>query len=148
MDYDLNASRYDLNRPHNPWEHFTRRHEDKHYVEDASRLCPSLNVLTPNVVEAFLAHKRKLIENPIPRQRQVLRDFLKGVEVPQATALPRYVEADIKANSTDNDIALLDDRQRHSGCAKSIGKPCSDCRIFSTNLKIPELLKRLGEEVG
>ncbi|KAI8936255.1 hypothetical protein NX059_006677 [Plenodomus lindquistii] len=142
-------SHHDIVRPHNPWERFTARKEENHVAEDISRLCPSPQTTTSTVIERFMTHKQKLQDRPIPRQRQLLRDFLAGcTRQPSSVSQQRYFEADIIDSSATRDIALLDDRQRHSNCAKLIGNDCPACVVFSKNLSIHELFLRLQAKLS
>jgi hypothetical protein len=146
MSHDAYSLRYDLSRLHNPWEKFTQRDTKKHRAEDRSPLCPA-TASNPNVIKLFLTHGSHALNDPVPCQRQLLRDFLTAAAplapAPQAT----YLDA-VHGLSTDADIALLDDRERHMGCAKIIDQPCGDCRIFSQDLTVPQLCTRLRDEVG
>lgn len=146
MEY-LVRPHYDLNRPHNPWEQFTRRDETKHGAEDGpnSRLClPSKT--TVEVVQLFMAHKRQDFDKPIPRQNQILKDFLDEVKATPSST-PCYVGVDIRSNCKNGDIALLDDRQRHPKCAKVIGQTCPQCQVYFAEISIPDMYTRLGDQV-
>lgn len=148
MAYELNGSHHELYRPHNPWERFTQRHDENHLPEDRFRLVPPPhNVSTSAVIDALLTHDQvSSPDQPIPRRRQLLRDFLS--EAVSGRGLNCHVDEDIVKSSSSRDIALLDDRQKHEGCAKPIGKQCDDCQIYSNNVTIPNLYLRLKEEVS
>ena len=147
MAYEPGGSLHELSRPHNPWQEFTLRNEAKHRAEDVSRLCTSTQATTTEIIEQFLNHDRQRLDEQVPRRRQVLKDFLHEV-VPPSLGAARYYFDDIERHSTDVDIALIDDRQKHEDCAKKIRKPCNECRVFSKTLKIPALCQRLKEEVN
>jgi hypothetical protein len=164
MDPNVNIFPHELNRAHtlhNPWEKFTHRNESGHYAEDASRL-HSLQQATSSsqtttlpqitsvaVIDGFLGHNRKLLDNPIPRQRQLLREFLAGSIVQSSrNSSHRNFDADISDSSNSGDIALLDDRQKHPDCMKSNRRACPDCVVFSTSLTVPQLLQRLQDQVS
>ncbi|KAF2131374.1 hypothetical protein P153DRAFT_193815 [Dothidotthia symphoricarpi CBS 119687] len=119
---------------------------DKHHAEDTSRLCSSPQTTSSDVIHDFMNNGRKLLDHPIPRQRQILRDFLNEAVIPHLPNSPRCFGADIVDSSTGADIALLDDRQKHLDCAKSIRKTCAACHVFSNNLNIPQWYQRLREE--
>lgn len=146
MAFELDSSPHEPFRPHNPWEKFTIRDEKKHYAEDQSRLCPLPQISALEAIEKFLGHGCTKLDEPILRKRQLVRDFLKEIiSGPPNTST--YVEASISSSSSATDIALLDDRQKHKHCAKLIGQQCNECNIFSSNLTIPQLFRRLREEV-
>jgi hypothetical protein len=139
----------EFRRLHNPWEKFSQRLVERHLAEDESRLCPpQVPISTSEVVARFLSHGYTRLDEAIPRKRQLLRNFLEETITPQQMGMPNSVEHDIRDGSVSGDIALLDDRQKHERCAKSIGQLCSVCRIFSRKLSIPELYQRLQEKVS
>jgi hypothetical protein len=138
------GSWYELSRPHNPWEKFTRRDEKKHVAED-SRLCPS-TATTSDVIRLFLAHGIHRLDDPVPRQRQLLKDFLNAA-VPSAPSSSMTYSDEVQKHSTHNDIALLDDRSRHLECAKMIGQPCTICYIVPKNFTISELCTHMRDVV-
>jgi hypothetical protein len=169
MSQDLHSSRYELSRPHNPWEKFTHRDEKKHHAENslAFRLGRSRFLITSTppvsnsppqtsteVIEVFLTQGSHRLNDPVPRQRQLLKDFLQAADPVLSASSPlvqssatTYYDS-VKLCSSPSDIALLDDRNNHPGCARRIGKACSDCYICSKKLSIPELCTHLQGEVS
>ncbi|KAF1956057.1 hypothetical protein CC80DRAFT_67834 [Byssothecium circinans] len=144
MAYESVSETY---RPHNPWEKFTQRTVANHHAED-SRLCPpQLPISTTEVIQRFLSHGYIRLDQAIPRKRQLLRDYLEETINVRQIGGASVVEHDIVAKSKSADVALLDDRQKHDRCAKLIGQVCNSCQILSTNLTIPELYRRLQQEV-
>jgi hypothetical protein len=135
-------------QPHSPWKKFTYRQEAKHHPEDDLRLCTP-DQTSAQIIERFLSPERDKIhlDELVPRRRQVLRDFLNEVVPAVQRGIGPYLQ-DVERYSNDDNIALVDDRQNHEGCDKVIGKPCSDCLIFSRLICIPELCVRLQEKVG
>jgi hypothetical protein len=158
MDPNINIFPHELNRAHtlhNPWENFTHRNESGHCAEDASRLhtlqqaTSSSRITSVAVMDGFMGHNRKLLDNPIPRQRQLLREFLAGSIVQSSrNSSHRNFDVDISQSSNSEDIALLDDRQKHPDCVKSNRRACPDCVVFSTSLTVPQLLQRLQDQVS
>lgn len=148
MSIEANGSGLENNRPYDPWEKFRTRNEAKHRAEDHSRLCP-VQVTSLDVIHTFFSHENRRLDEPIPRRRQLLRDFLKEAVVSTPTGPHPLYENDVTQGSTDTSIALLDDRQNHAGCAKLIFQPCNTChgQIFSRNLTISALCDRLKLEV-
>jgi hypothetical protein len=142
MDHDTHRSRYEPFRLHNPWEAFINRHEGKH---GASRLC-SPTQTTSEVIDKFLAHERTLLDEPVPRRWEVLREFLHEITRQSTNTTCPYTE-DIERHSRIHDIALVDDRRRHEECKTVAGYPCNDCQKFSESMKITELCKRMQKEV-
>jgi hypothetical protein len=137
---------YEPSRPHNPWERFTQLKEKNICAVYLKRLCPSTST-TSDVIKLFLLHDIHLLDDPVPRQRQRLKDFLNAVMSSTSSSSVTYLD-DVQMHSKIDDIALLDDRNKHIRCAKTIGQPCDDCYIFSKNLTIPEFCVRLRDKVG
>ncbi|KAF2869772.1 hypothetical protein BDV95DRAFT_86163 [Massariosphaeria phaeospora] len=146
MAYDLDSSRSELVRLHNPWEKFIQRDETKHHG-DAARLNPT-QAQTSTVIHQFMTHDSNQLDIPIPRKQQTLRDFLNESIIKAARGQNRTVENDVDDASLSTDIVLLDDRQKHPTCAKNYGKQCRECNIYSKNLTIPLLFCRLKEDVS
>jgi hypothetical protein len=171
MPHNLQSSPYELGRPHNPWEKFTRRDEKKRRLEHMLQYrlgrLPFQVTPTPlptnlptkttaEIIEQFLSYGSHRLDDPVPRQRQLLQDFLKAA-IPMAVSASsspsssrpqgNYLD-DIKLRSTDRDIALIDDRNNHKDCARKIGMSCTGCYIFSENVSIPDLCIRLRGEVS
>jgi hypothetical protein len=159
---------HDLSRLHNPWEKFTHRDEKKHNAENdlTFRLGrpPYQSVLpqtpqplstntTTEVIELFLDYGSKSLDDPVPRQRQLLKDFLQASNSPlpslsSLTPTTTYID-DVNLRSSVGDIALIDDRNYHPYCARKIKQQtCSDCYIHSKKLAIPELCTHLQGEVS
>lgn len=145
MAYD---PRPDLCQSYNPWQRFTQRDVAKHNAEDGVCFCPPHTPISAaEVINRFLGHGFNTLDEAVPRKRQLLRDFLEeAITIPRNA--PRIVEQDISATSRSIDVALLDDRQNHERCAKRVSQVCNDCNIFSKNLSILELYKRLQEDVS
>jgi hypothetical protein len=170
MSHDLYNSHHELNRPYNPWERFTLRDENKHRVDSELRFrlgrapfqlpipSPTSTVqplptrATAEVIELFLTFDSHHLYDDIPRQRQLLRDFLTAVTLSlPATSSPRQTDtyiADVKRCNSIHDIALIDDRNYHDGCARKIGRVCTECHIVSKKVSIPDLCSRLEDEVS
>ena len=147
MQTDLSSFVHELGRPHDPWEKFVQRNDARHRAEDDFRLCPQ-DATSLDVINHFFSNESRKIDDPIPRRRQLLREFLQEVLLPcHMGPQPRY-ELDIQRRSSPNHIVLLDDRQRHQGCSKVILQPCTICQIFSRNLTVSELCDRLKQEVS
>lgn len=142
MAYDQKT---EFHRPYNPWEKFTRRDEAKHTAEDILLCRPGTPITTAEVIHSFLTHGYNQLDQAVPRKRQLLRDFLE--EVINSRRVHSTVDQDIFTTSRNNDVALLDDRLKHERCARSIGQACNHCTVFSKNLTIPDLYKRLQEKV-
>jgi hypothetical protein len=135
-------------QPDSPWKKFTHRQEAKHRPEDDRRLCtPSLT--SAEVIERFLSFERDKIhlDELVPRRRQILRDFLNEVILGAPRGTGPYLH-DVERYSSDDNIALVDDRQNHEGCGRLSRKICDDCMIFSRSVGIPELCLRLQEMVS
>lgn len=170
MSQDIVGSQYEFTRLHNPWEKFTRRQEHKHRAENdiEFRLCrplpgphnaipsTSLPTLPPKstteVIELFMSHGSHRLDDPVPRQRQLLKDFLNAVHRTNATSLNpisthTYI-IDVGLQSSPEDIALIVDRNYHNDCASKIGKTCTDCRVFSKQVLIPYLCDHLRDRVS
>jgi hypothetical protein len=137
---------HELSRPHNPWEKFTQRDEKKHVADDVSRLCPPASI-TSDVIKLFLTHGMHPLDEAVPRQRQLLKEFLNAVMISASASSVTYLD-DVQDRSTIVDIALLDDRNKHIGCVKMTAQQCVGCHIFSKNLTIPEFCMRLRDAVG
>ncbi|KAH6838454.1 hypothetical protein BKA58DRAFT_395667, partial [Alternaria rosae] len=135
-----------VHHPHSRWQKFTYRQEKRHRPEDDLRLC-NPGQTSSQVIERFLSPERDKIhlDQVVPRQRQILRDFLREVIPAASRRIYPYLQ-DVERYSSDDSIALLDDRQNHEGCEKISGKPCNDCVIFSRSVCIPELCARLQEK--
>jgi hypothetical protein len=158
---------HDLGRLHNPWEKFTRRDEKKHNAENdlAFRLGQPSYQLAPTsppqplstrstieVIDLFLGFGSKSLDEPVPRQRQLLRDFLLASDPPLPSLSPStptttYID-DVELRSSVGDIVLTDDRNYHEDCARKVKQTCSDCYIYSQKLTIPELCTHLQGEVS
>jgi hypothetical protein len=146
MGHERAGINHESSRLHNPWETFTRRDENKHRLEDTSRLC-SPQTKSQDVIEKCFAFENRRLDEFVPRRTQILRDFLGKLphglvpsDLPYGT--------DIERRSNNDHIVLVDDRQKHPECEKLIRKACSTCRIFSRKLTIPELRDHLVEDVG
>ncbi|KAF2189607.1 hypothetical protein K469DRAFT_683025 [Zopfia rhizophila CBS 207.26] len=130
---------------------FTERDEKKHQMEDKSRLSPH-NFNSSEVIERFLTHESDELDFAIPRRHQSLKDYLfRAVGDSSGSILhSRCPEADIIGSSCSRDIALLDDRQNHltclDTCERRYGSNYQGCNIFSGNITIPELYRRLACE--
>jgi hypothetical protein len=158
---------HDLSRLHNPWEKFTHRDEKKHNAENdlAFRLGQPLYRLVPTpppqplstrstreVIDVFLDFGSKRLDDPVPRQRQLLKDFLLASDPPlpslsSSRPATTYFD-DVGLRSATGDIALIDDRNYHQYCARKVMQTCSDCYIYSQRLTIPELCNHLHGEVS
>jgi len=138
---------HDIYQSNGPWGKFTHRQEKKHRPEDDLRLCTP-GQTSAQIIERFLSPGRDkiLLDELVPRRWQVLRDFLNEVVPAAPRRIGPYLH-DIERYSMDDNVALVDDRQKHAGCFKIVGKPCSDCVIFSRSVRIPELCVRLQEKV-
>lgn len=140
---------YDFSRHEsNPWQKFTLREEKIHQAEDKSRLFPSHQIPSADVIEGFLRHQRDELDILIPRRYQALRNYLShAIRNPS-----NVVENDIAQSSSNRDIVLLDDRQNHVRCVDACrqwhGQRYKGCNIFSDNLSIPAMFSRLKEEVS
>jgi len=139
---------HDTFQSYTPWGKFTHRQEKKHLPEDDLRLCTPTQT-SAQIIERFLSPARDkiLLDEPVPRRRQLLRDFLNEIVPAAPRGTGPYLQ-DIERYSIDDNVALVDDRQKHAGCLKIVGKPCSDCVIFSRSVRIPELCVRLQEKVS
>jgi len=153
MSHELHSSYHELSRPYNAWEKFTLRDEKKHRAEDELnfRLCNPQNQPTEDtatVIRLFLTHGSHRLHDPVPRQQQLLKDFLSAAD-PSFPALSAttYLE-DVQGCSKEDEIALLDDRNKHGDCARFIGQTCGACYNFSQNVTIPELCARLRDRVS
>ena len=146
MSLDYSGVSHELNRPHDPWERFTRRNVTKHRMEDTIRLCTQ-DTSSSRVIDICFKQERRPLDDPIPRKNQVLRDFLGEVldGVPGST---RPYAADILRRNRTNGIVLVDDRQNHADCEKKIRRPCPKCKIFSEKLSIPKLREHLVQNVS
>ena len=106
-----------------------------------------------SLIETFLTYHRDNLDPPAPLCNAALREFLT-----HATTLRHYLDPishtiadDISHNSIREDIALLDDRRDEKGCASegrrwNNGDYIGD-DIFSKKLTVPELYRRLKENV-
>jgi hypothetical protein len=161
MSHNFQGSQLDLGRFHNPWEKFEHRDEKGQRAESdlVFRLgYPLLQVntlftrSTAEVVESFLSFGSNSLDDPVPRKRQLLRDFLQASHPPMPTLSssrsPAAYLDEIRLLSAVGDIALVDDRNYHPDCARKIGRSCSGCYIYSEKLSIPDLCTRLQGEVG
>lgn len=148
MEQEPYNSKFEASRPYNPWKKFTQRKEAKHRAEDQSRLCPA-QATSAQVIRTFFLHESRRLDDLVPRQLQILQDFLKEVVLTTPEDQHPPYETDITRRSANTDtIALLDDRQNHPGCARLISKPCDECRIFSQELDISALCERLKQNVS
>lgn len=147
MAFNSNRSLNEHMQIHNPWERFKTRNEQTHLAED-SRLVRAASTTSLEVIKNFITYGTHQFEEPIPQQRQLLRDYLCVAATNDPDPTNQFVETDIVKFSKTWDIALLDDRQNHDGCARPYGNPCSRCHIFSENLSIPQLFLRLKENVS
>lgn len=74
-------------------------------------------------------------------------NFLKEAIGPSTSATDDYLNS-VQILSTVDDIALIDDRQKHEKYARlAHGDPYAGCLIASENLSIVDLCSRLGEDV-
>jgi hypothetical protein len=167
MSHDFHSSRHELSRLYNHWEKFTHRDEKKHHAENSvefrlgrprfliTSTPPTSNSppkTSAEVIEVFLTYGSHRLNDPVPRQRQLLKDFFQAADpVPSMLSSEQpsttYYD-DVKLRSSISDIALLDDRNNHPRCARKIGKACSDCYILSKKVSIPDLCTHLQGEVS
>lgn len=138
---------HELSRPYDPWERFTHRDEDKHHIDDTSRLFPS-HATSYDIIDGCFSHEGRRLDSQIPRRDQILRDFLGEVlEGPTRSSQPYGIDIDRRNNYAH--IVLVDDRRNHPNCEKKIRRACTVCKkdIFSRNLSVPQLRDRLALEV-
>ncbi|OAL50526.1 hypothetical protein IQ07DRAFT_679915 [Pyrenochaeta sp. DS3sAY3a] len=134
--------RNDFQLSSDPWQKFTIRWEPGHNAEDV-RLC-SPTQTTQEIIEAFLLHNDRRSNAQIPRRWQVLGEFLYPIVTLSQGDVTTYVE-DIERHRAANDVAILDDRQKHE-CARDFGQHCEGCPTFSENLDVMALQRRLQEK--
>ena len=146
MGHEHAGINHESSRPHDPWETFTRRDENKHRLEDTSRLC-SPQTKSQDVIDECFAIENRGLDRPVLRRTQILRDFLETLPHGLVPSNQPY-GTDIERRSNNDHIVLVDDRQKHPNCEKQIRRACAACRIFSRKLTIPELRDHLIQDVG
>ncbi|KAH3952389.1 hypothetical protein HBH98_175250 [Parastagonospora nodorum] len=168
MSLDLYGSRYEPTRLFNPWEEFMHRDESKHAADSKAGfrlghfLPPSPTPTSPTaappplptrtsreVVELFLTYGRHRLDDAIPHQQKLLKDFMQGVIAQSpvtSTAAPQSNYIDDLKNTPVSDIALLDDRNNHDGCLRKYDKHCSNCYVVSKKMAIRDLCTHLEGE--
>jgi hypothetical protein len=147
MDYDRKITRYEASRAYNPWDDFKNRTEKNHRAEDTSRLfSPSDPEPTSSkVIDVFLKQNAARLDELVPQRWQLLRDFLNEVARHSASGTDTY-SVDVDKYNTDS--VLLDDRRKHDKCTKDSLGTCAECHIFSKELNISALRRRLFEQVS
>ncbi|KAH5157993.1 hypothetical protein HBH69_071140 [Parastagonospora nodorum] len=168
MSLDLYGSQYEPTRLFNPWEEFMHRDESKHAADSKAGfrlghfLPPSPTPTSPTaappplptrtsreVVELFLTYGRHRLDDAIPHQQKLLKDFMQGVIAQSpvtSTAAPQSNYIDDLKNTPVSDIALLDDRNNHDGCLRKYDKHCSNCYVVSKKMAIRDLCTHLEGE--
>ena len=149
MEVDLHGGRFEPLRTYNPWDKFKVRNDRYHLAEDTARLFPTTDPCptSSEVIDRFLKQNSHRLDRLIPRRWQILKDFLDEVVRGSPSGTSPYTD-NIRSYRTNIDIVLLDDRRKHGGCGKSVIGSCSECHIWSRELKIPDLCERLLEEVS
>lgn len=164
MSQDPRNLSHEQNRLHNPWEKFKNRDPNKHKADDdltfrlgrpPFQLDPHTRVTilplrtTAEAVDIFLKYRSLRLNDTVPLQKQLLKDFLQfsSPPVPASSGTSTTYLDDVRAYSSAEDIVLIDDRNNHERCARSIGKDCDECYIYSEMMSIPDLCTRLRNEV-
>jgi hypothetical protein len=170
MSLDPYGSRYEPTRLFNPWEEFMHRDESKHVADSKAQfrlghfLPPSPTPTSPTtaqpplptrtskeVINLFLTHGSHRLDDAIPHQQQILKDFMNAAiaQLPvTSTSPPRSNYIDDLKSTPISDIALLDDRNNHEGCSRKYGKICSDCYVVSRKMAMRDLCTHLEGEVS
>lgn len=156
---------HEHNRLHNPWEKFKSRDPNKHKADDdltfrlgrpPFQLDPHTPVTilplrtTAEAIDLFLKYRSLRLDEAVPLQKQLLKDFLRFSKPPLSTfpgTSTTYLD-DVRTYSSTEDVVLIDDRNNHERCARKIGKDCDECYIYSEKISVPDLCTRLRNEVG
>lgn len=165
MFQDPRGPSFESRRLHDPWDKFKLRDPNKHKADDdltfrigrtPFQLDPHIPVTTlplrttTEAIDLFLKHDSQRLDDAVPLQRQLLKDFLHictpALPVSSSAITSTYLD-DVQNLSSAGDIVLIDDRNNHKQCARSIGKDCSACYIYSEKISIPNLCARLRDRV-
>lgn len=159
MSHAPYSSAYGLDPSHDPWEKFRRRDEPRHRAEDellfrinsiySTTGSPSAPT-TADIIHRFLSAGKHALDDSIPRQRQLLRDFLDAAyqaSPPSSATLDSYVD-DVARYSCPSDTALVCDRNIHPHCARLIHQPCNECYNFSDRMIMSDLCTHLNKRVS
>lgn len=166
MSPDLHSSIYEPHRLFNPWEKLTHRDEKEHVADKEAQFrlgrlslqppasSPTSLPQTPvtktsaEIIELFLRHGSFRLDDAVPRQQQLVKDFLQAalLTASSSSRITNTFIDDVKL--AVGDMALLDDRNNHEGCVRKFGKACSDCYALSKKMTIPDLCTHLEAEVS
>lgn len=163
MSHDLYSLVHGFNRGHNPWEKFKHRDESRHRTQDEATfrldsrdptMTDALTTQTTEIIERFLGAGSSCVDSPIPRQRQLLKDFLDAAcrgsplaSLPSSAPPTSYLD-DVRRHSSPHDIAIVHDRNIHPKCVGMTQMPCSSCYKFSARMSLPDLCTHVNERVS